>query len=64
MDYADDCQSHPESHTGNNILEELEVIMQEWKSLQDNLSAMSTGSFSTTSIASSGVRLNHGILFH
>ena len=50
--YIDDCyhlQSHlletiefPESHTGINISEELEVILEEWKLSQDNLSAVTT----------------------
>ena len=50
--YIDDCyhlQSHlletvefPESHTGINISEELEVILEEWKLSQVNLSAVTT----------------------
>ena len=50
--YVDDCyqlQSHllenvefPESHTGINISEELEAILEEWKLPQDNLSAVTT----------------------
>ena len=52
MHYIDDCyrlQSHlletvefPESHTGINISEELEVVLEEWKLSQDNLSAVTT----------------------
>lgn len=50
--YVDDCyrlQSYlletvefPESHTGSNIAEELEAILEEWKLPQDNLSAVTT----------------------
>ena len=50
--YVDDCyllQSHllenvefPESHTGINISEELEAILEIWKLPQDNLSALTT----------------------
>jgi len=55
--YVDDCyqlQSYllktvefPESHTGSNILEELEAILEEWKSPQDNLSAVTTDNETT-----------------
>ena len=52
MHYIDDCyhlQSYlletvefPEYHTGINISEELEVILEEWKLSQVNLSAVTT----------------------